>query len=639
MSKRILEDKETPETKKTKLDPFLDSENGVEALNLTKLKLEDLRLLCKERKIAYSGYRKPQLIERLLNLKNPTESPMKKQNSTFDPIPESDEENEKKPKIEKSKNFIKDLKTAVEDLENVIGIDFGATHIIITRIQEERPTVITTSSDTHSNVIKTKFYLQNKGKDYEVVFCPTNPPNPGYDLIMRIKQKIGFGLLGLSDYKESGSQNNSRIIFANVNGTTEKVKAEYVYKKMMESILKDLSSRNLFNSQTKFLLSCPNQYSVKQSQFTFPKMFMESARNIEPKWKGDCVVFNESSCAISQSIISNKEVKDSLLIDIGDSSINLSSIVVENNKIKMYHSGSLIHGGFSITKEIYNHIVKKSAAKNIQNQEKMIIEGRIDEWKPNICDIDYTESVFIDNFFKDVPNVKKKEKQTIDSKTVREISLPVFKKVESLIAEHFETYKIKIPQHVIYCGGGMNNKSLAQFLENGIFKGKNISKQNTTHMVGVGLFYRYALENMKHKTYQFEDYPPFSIYTLLNGVSPNTGKPSRFLRKILGKNERSHKTKGEFFDIEPYTFFPLIQVDSVEELIFEDEYTNIGVIYFGEVSFSGITGKSLNIEFETEWNQSQLKFSVICEKKSYPGSFSMDEVTEEYTLFKNFKLK
>jgi hypothetical protein len=652
---------EEPPRKKTTVDTFLRSTRVIEALKLTNLKIGDLRKMCKERNLTYNGKPKHCLIEKLLDhMEQDSLSPLIQNNSPLideqeeeEPVEELKEEIEIIPTTDQ-KSFVKKLKEYVADMENVISIDFGATHISVTILEDGFPTTINSSFNSHTNTLKTRFYMQKTDeKNYRATFG-TDAPNDKYDMVFRIKQMIGFGLSNstessdqANDYNEQFANTNTGVSPIEINVAGEKVVFEsgYIYKKMISSVLMDLKERGLFNDRTKFLISCPNQYSVKQSQNTFPKMFNDAAMEVLNNWIGSCHVFNESSCAITQTMISKRELKNSMLIDIGDSSVNITSTVVsKDNKIQMFHSGSLFHGaGYSLTRSICDYVIKKEGlVGKVNTRDREIIESNIDEWKPNLCDPNYKEDVSFAILFKRTSLIGRisQRNKSINSKIVcGTISSTMFAKIESLINEHSKTYNVQIPDNIIYCGGGMNNVSLTKFLGGNIFHGKNISMENTSLKVGTGLFYRYALENIVDSMYKFEDFPPFSIYTCILGINPKSGENVKILRKILGKTELLHNTVSEEFDIEPYTFFPLIQVNSVKELIYEDENPNLELISFGEVHFEGVIGRNLSIKFESEWCKSKLKFSVNHNFSKYPGTFLMNNVREKKLMFKNFKLQ
>jgi hypothetical protein len=172
-------------------------------------------------------------------------------------------------------------------------------------------------------------------------------------------------------------------------------------------------------------------------------------------------------------------------------------------------------------------------------------------------------------------------------------------------------------KHVICVGGGMRNPGLLEKLEIG-FQRDSIfyDHEYATQIVCKGLFERHkAQQNLL--SYGIEERTPYSYYILV------VGDKDCALHCILPKDSKTYQMKVELGVSGEWIYFPLYQVDSVEEKI--------------ELTIHGVKVGDKSIDGETVLVQ------PIGEKVKFDGQLSFDHKQKNFTptittTFENGKL-
>lgn len=546
-----------------------------------------------------------------------------------DPFPEEREKKKKKVNPEEDN----ELQTLYDKLRekldpNCVGLDYGAYKSHFSSVIKKE---IKTTPE--NNAFDSCVMLGVEMVDGKKVLCTDLLDEDIYkvyqyhelsNIIYHIKNKLGFQLLNKKYTKENTKdQNNDNHLIVHTKDKSFQTPSVVAFNKSIVTFINKYKTypflKDVLNPNTDILLSHPNYFSLSQVA-TFKNSFQETLPLAIPNWNGNIYLYSESECALFSVLKDLKYIDDSIIIDQGDSTTNITSIkfkqVGDKIQLSMYHDGITIGGS------VYSDIVKDMAKVTFVKSKEWTtaIEHYIKRSVTNIK---------ISLLREGQNEIYKGEIKGIEYKINRSEYLrrceKVYKTINSFIEDHLKKVDI-CPKNIIYTGGGLRNPLQRQFIEENAFadfiqNGANVHPDNLEKRVVDGLHYRHALEKVGGII--IEESCPYSIYTLIR-----TAKGSGYsydLQLVLPKGKNEFRTNEILF--EPSTnsvvSYPLFQVDSTNEVISLKGNELLQMLEIGSVSFHCDSNNKWNAWFTSVWRDKKLHFKIQDGKTTENVDFEM----------------
>jgi hypothetical protein len=562
--------------------------------------------------------------------------------------------------MEETDSLIKTVRKQIEKTMNhyplTIGVDFGCTHLVISIKPQNESYIKHVELKKNMHISSTDFKLEFDEGKMEIQLNPVLNSNED-NYVSALKSCLQFGIQeqieNFSKGKPFSYERGTENIDFNGNGRVPKpelvLKPFELYSKYIGESFKVYSKEfalgNSKNDKREFLFSYPNQYTnFQRDQFK-----SEFEHNLKLK-KGDERVFmyKEAPCALmkiifdkSDSIVDHEKISEYKkigLLDIGDSSINITTCIIKGTEIHIQNSGTCSIGGRSYTDKIFDQFISKNKLKlKLFERQKIYLEIR-NQAKEVLC----TKSNKVYNLFAG----EKKSPIKITSGQVNEWTTCVHEIVDKILKEHLKLFEIKKLDLLVLVGGGTMNEQLIEYLQKETIRGVKTCSEKSSSLVSEGLHFMHALNKIKSPSFTFVEYPVYSLYVFYK--DENDGNSSNYVLKLIYPKNKvgnvSVKTllKGfKSFD-GAHVSFNLFQSNSIEDKIIVKETDE--VFYLGNLVFKTNNTKKLDFDLSTTFDGKNFIFDGKLGKSKSSLNYDLEvggkyqnAITLKYFLEQEFK--